>query len=44
MSRGVEPILINRQETITLPKVEPIVVEHVLVVVRMKYNEPKFNQ
>jgi hypothetical protein len=44
MSRGVEPIFVTKQETIILPRVEPIVVEGVLVVVKVRYNEPKLNQ
>jgi hypothetical protein len=44
MSKGVESILVTRQETIVLPRAKLIVVEGVLVVVRMRYNEPKFNQ
>jgi hypothetical protein len=44
MSRGVEPIFVTRQETIALPKAEPTMAECVLMAVRMKYNEPKFNQ
>jgi hypothetical protein len=44
MSRGVELVLVTRQETIVLPKAEPIVIEGVLVVVRMRHNEPIFNQ
>jgi hypothetical protein len=44
MSRGIELVLVTRQETIVLPKAEPIVVECVIVVVRMKYSEPIFNQ
>jgi hypothetical protein len=43
MSRGIEPILIIRQETMVLPRVESTIVEGVLVVVRKKYNEPIFN-
>jgi hypothetical protein len=44
MSKGVEPILITRQEIIVLPKAESIVVKHVHVAIRVKYNEPKFHQ
>jgi hypothetical protein len=43
MSRGVEPILVVRQETIVLQRVKPIVVEGVHVVVKVKYNEPILN-
>jgi hypothetical protein len=44
MSRGVELVLVTRQETIVLPKVEPIVIEGVLMVIKMRYIEPIFNQ
>jgi hypothetical protein len=44
MSRGVELVLVTRQETISLPKAKPTVAECDLVVVIMKYNEPIFNQ
>ncbi len=40
----VELILVTRQETIVLPRAKLIVVEHVHVVVRMRYNEPRFNE
>jgi hypothetical protein len=44
MSRGVESIIITRQETIFLPNAEPIVAESALAVVKVRYNEPKLNQ
>jgi hypothetical protein len=44
MFKGVESILVTRQETIILPKTEPTVTKPVLVVVKIKYNEPKLNQ
>jgi hypothetical protein len=40
----VEPVLTTRQETIVLLRVESTIVKGVHVVVRMRYNEPKFNQ
>jgi hypothetical protein len=43
MSRRVELVLLTKQETIVLPKVEPTMAQSVLVVVIVKYNEPKFN-
>jgi hypothetical protein len=43
MSRGVEPVLVIRRETIVLPRVEPTVVD-VPMTIRMRYNEPIFNQ
>jgi len=43
MSKGVESILVTRQETVVLPKVEPTVVESVCVVIKVRYNEPIFN-
>jgi hypothetical protein len=43
MSRKVEPILVTRQKIIILPKAELTIVEGVHVVVRVKYNEPRFN-
>ncbi len=44
MSRRVESIFVTKQETIVLPRVEPMVVEGVLVVVKVRYSEPKLNQ
>ncbi len=44
MSKGVEPVLITIQEIIVLLRVEPKVVKGVHVIVRGRYNEPKFNQ
>jgi hypothetical protein len=44
MSKGVELVLITRQETIVLPRAKPTVAEGVLVDVKVRYNEPKFNQ
>jgi sulfatase maturation enzyme AslB (radical SAM superfamily) len=44
MSKVVESIVVTRQETVVLQGAEPIVAEHVHVAIRMKYNEPKFNQ
>jgi hypothetical protein len=44
MSKRVEPILVLIQEIIILPIIEWIVAEGVLVIVRVKYNEPKLNQ
>jgi len=36
MSRGVEPLLVTRYETIVLLKAKPIVTEGVIVVVRVR--------
>jgi hypothetical protein len=44
MSRGAESVLVTRQETIILPKIEPIVAEGVPMAIRMKCSEPIFNQ
>jgi hypothetical protein len=44
ISKAVELVLITRQETVVLPRAEPTMVERVLVVIRMRYNEPIFNQ
>jgi len=44
MSIGVELVLVTRQETIILPRPKPTVVKHVLVVIRVRYSEPKLNQ
>jgi hypothetical protein len=43
MSRGVELVLVTRQETVVLPKVEPIVAQGVPMAIRAGYNEPKLN-
>jgi hypothetical protein len=44
MSQGVEPILVIKQETIILPRIESIVVQGVPVVVKVRYSEPRLNQ
>ncbi len=44
ISIGVELVLINKQKTVVLPRVEPIVTEGVLMAIRVKYSEPKVNQ
>ncbi len=44
MSKRVEPVLVTKQETIVLPRTEPIVAKHVHVATRVRYNEPKLNQ
>jgi len=44
MSKRVEPILVIKQETIVLPKAKLIVVKGVLVAIKNKYNEQRFNQ
>jgi hypothetical protein len=43
MSRGVEPILVIRQEIVVLPKAEPIITKGVLVAIRVRYSESKLN-
>jgi hypothetical protein len=43
MSKRVGPILITRWETIILPRVEPTMAQGVLVAVKVRYNEPRFN-
>ncbi len=44
MSKGVELVLITRQESVVLPTIEPIVAKDVHVVIRVRYSEPKLNQ
>jgi hypothetical protein len=41
MSRGVELVLVIKQETIILPRTKPTVVEGVPMAVKMKYSEPR---
>ncbi len=43
MSRGIEWVLITRQEIIVLPKVETTITQGVPVAIIIKYNEPRFN-
>ncbi len=43
MFQGVEPVLLTRQEIVIIPKAKPIVAEGILVVIRVRYNEPRFN-
>ncbi len=44
MSRWVELVLVTRQETIVLLKVEPIITKGIPMAIKIKYSEPKFNQ
>jgi len=44
MSKRVELVLVIEQETIFLLRAKPIVIEGVLVVVKVKYNEPRLHQ
>jgi hypothetical protein len=43
ISRRVEPIFITRQENVILLKAKPTIAKGVLMVVRVKYNEPRVN-
>jgi hypothetical protein len=43
MSKGIEPILVTRQEIVGLLRAKPIVAERVLMVVKVRYSEPIFN-
>jgi hypothetical protein len=43
MCKGDESILVARQEIVVLPKAKPTVVEGVLMVVRIRYSELRFN-
>jgi hypothetical protein len=43
MSKGIEPLLVIKQKTIILLKIEPTIVEVVLVVIKIRYSEPKLN-
>jgi len=38
MSKGIEPILITRQELVVLLRAEPIIVEGVPMAVKVRYN------
>jgi hypothetical protein len=40
MSKGVELVLVAREEIIVLPKVEPTVAKGVLVAIKVGYTEP----
>jgi hypothetical protein len=44
MSKGIEPVLVSRQEIIFLPKAKLTITKGVLMVVKVKYNEPRLNQ
>ncbi len=37
MSRGVESVLVIKQETVVLPRTKPIIVEGVFMAIRMRY-------
>ncbi len=43
MSKGIELILVTRQETVVLPRAKPIVAQGVLMVFRIRYSEPIIN-
>jgi hypothetical protein len=43
MSKGIEPILVTRQEIVILPRAEPTIAKSALVAIRVRYNEPKLN-
>jgi hypothetical protein len=43
MSKGVEYVLVIREETIVLPRVKSIVVG-VPMAIKVRYDEPRFNQ
>jgi hypothetical protein len=42
MSKGIELILVNKQEFVISPIAEPIVVEGFFVAVKVRHYEPKF--
>jgi hypothetical protein len=44
MSKGVESVLVTRQETIVLPRAKPIVAEGVHVAVKVRYSKLKLSQ
>jgi hypothetical protein len=44
MSRKVESVLVTKQEIVLLLRVEPTIAIGVPMVVRVRYNEPIFNQ
>jgi hypothetical protein len=44
MSKGVELVLVTKQETIVLPKAKPTMAQGVPMAVKIKYNEPILNQ
>ncbi len=43
MSRGIERVLITKQEIVILPKIEPIITQGVHVVIIIRYSEPRCN-
>ncbi len=43
MSKGVESVLVTREETIVFPRVKSIVVG-VPMAIKVRYDEPIFNQ
>jgi hypothetical protein len=44
MSKGAKSVLVTKQETIVLPRIETTITKVIPMVVKLKYNEPKFNQ
>jgi hypothetical protein len=43
ISKGVELVLVTKQEIVILPRAEPILLEGVPMFVRVRYSEPKVN-
>jgi hypothetical protein len=44
MSRGVELVLVIKQEVVVLLKAEPLVAKGIPMAIKVKYSEPKLNQ
>jgi len=43
MSKGVDLVLVTKQEIVVLPKAQSIVAEHVSMAIKVRYSEPRFN-
>jgi predicted amino acid racemase len=43
MSRGIELVLVTRQKIVILQRAKPIIAKGVHVVIKVRYNEPRFN-
>ncbi len=44
MSKGIESILVTKQEIIILLKVEPTITQGVPMAIKVRYSEPRLNQ
>jgi hypothetical protein len=44
MFRGVESVIVTKQEIVVLPRTKPTIAQGVLMAIKVRYNEPRLNQ